>query len=48
VPEIEILIMSIRREAEGIHSVELRAVENASLPFFTASTHINLKLGPDL
>ena len=48
VPEIEVLVTSIRREAEGIHSVELRALEKGALPFFTAGAHIDLRLGAGL
>jgi vanillate O-demethylase ferredoxin subunit len=48
VPEIEVRIVSIRREAEGIHSVELRSPDNSALPAFTAGAHIDLMLAPGL
>jgi len=48
VPEIEVRITAVRREAEGIHSVEFRPLENGSLPYFTAGAHIDLQLGPDM
>ena len=47
-PELDVRITSIRREAEGIHSVEFRALDNSALPAFTAGAHIDLKLASDL
>lgn len=48
VPELELRINSIIREAEGVHSVELRAMDNSILPPFTAGSHIDLHLSPGL
>ena len=48
VPELEVRIASIRREAQGIHSLEFRAVDNGTLPAFTAGSHIDLILAPGL
>jgi vanillate O-demethylase ferredoxin subunit len=48
VPVLELRITSIRREAEGIHTVELRAAENGALPPFQAGAHIDLMLAPNL
>ena len=48
VPELEVQITSIRREADGVHSVEFRAPDNSALPVFTAGAHIDLMLGPGL
>ena len=48
VPELEVRIASVRREAEGIHSLELRALDNTNLPPFTAGSHIDLMLAPGL
>ncbi|HEX4409091.1 MAG TPA: 2Fe-2S iron-sulfur cluster-binding protein [Xanthobacteraceae bacterium] len=48
VPELEVRITSIRREAEGIHSVEFRALDNGALPVFTAGAHVDLMLAPGL
>jgi ferredoxin-NADP reductase/MOSC domain-containing protein YiiM len=48
VPELEVRIASVRREAEGIHSPEFRALDNSTLPAFTAGSHIDLMLAPGL
>lgn len=48
VPEFEVRITAIRWEAEGIHSIELRALDNSALPAFTAGAHIDLMLAPGL
>ena len=48
VPELEVRIAAIRREAEGIHSLEFRALDNSALPSFTAGAHIDLMLAPGL
>lgn len=48
VPEIEVVVNSIRREAEGVHSLELRAVDKSYLPPFSAGSHIDLLLAPGL
>jgi MOSC domain-containing protein YiiM len=48
VPELEVRITSVRREAEGIHSLEFRALDNGALPNFTAGSHIDLMLAPGL
>jgi tetrachlorobenzoquinone reductase len=48
VPELEVRIASVRREAEGIHSLEFRALDNSALPTFTAGSHIDLMLAPGL
>ena len=48
VPELEARIASVRREAEGIHSLEFRALDNSILPAFTAGSHIDLMLAPGL
>lgn len=48
VPELELRISAIRREAEGIHSLELRAQDDSVLPHFTAGSHIDLLLAPNL
>jgi ferredoxin-NADP reductase/MOSC domain-containing protein YiiM len=48
VPILDLRITSVRREAEGIHSVELRAPDNAALPAFQAGAHIDLMLAPGL
>ncbi|WP_315836683.1 2Fe-2S iron-sulfur cluster-binding protein [Bradyrhizobium prioriisuperbiae] len=48
VPELELRISTIRREAEGIHSLELRALDDGILPPFTAGSHIDLLLAPNL
>jgi tetrachlorobenzoquinone reductase len=48
VPELEVRITSVRREADGIHSLEFRALDNGALPAFTAGSHIDLVLAPGL
>ena len=48
VPVLELRITAIRREAEGIHSVELRAPDHGALPPFQAGAHIDLMLAPSL
>jgi vanillate O-demethylase ferredoxin subunit len=48
VPELEVRIASVRREAEGIHSLEFRALDNSTLPAFAAGSHIDLMLAPGL
>jgi vanillate O-demethylase ferredoxin subunit len=48
VPELEVRITSVRREAEGIHSLEFRALDDSALPGFTAGSHIDLMLAPGL
>lgn len=48
VPVLDLRIAAIRREAEDIHSVEFRALDNSALPPFTAGAHIDLLLSPEL
>jgi vanillate O-demethylase ferredoxin subunit len=43
--QLELRIKSITYEAEGIISIDLRALDDAPLPPFTAGAHIDLKLG---
>lgn len=47
-PVLDLRITAIHREAEGIHSVELRTPDNALLPPFQAGAHIDLMLAPNL
>ncbi len=47
-PVLELRIEAIRREAEGIHSVELAAVDGSDLPPFGAGAHVDLLLTPEL
>jgi vanillate O-demethylase ferredoxin subunit len=42
--EMPLLVKSIAFEAPNIHSYDLRPVDGASLPAFTAGAHIDLKL----
>jgi vanillate O-demethylase ferredoxin subunit len=48
IPVLDLRITAIQREAEGIHSVELRAPDNGALPPFQAGAHIDLMLAPNL
>jgi vanillate O-demethylase ferredoxin subunit len=47
-PVLELRIEAIRREADGIHSLELVAMDGSDLPPFTAGAHIDLLLAPEL
>jgi|GEM_PF-511093 len=47
-PVLELRIDAIRREAEGIHSVELAAADGSDLPPFSAGAHVDLLLTPEL
>lgn len=44
---IAVLVKSIRHEAEGIASFELRPAEGGSLPAFTAGAHITVDMTPE-
>ncbi len=48
VPEIDVRIASIRGEAEGVRSLELRALDDGTLPAFTAGSHIDVRLADGL
>ena len=47
-PVLELRVDAIRREADGIHSVELMTLDGSDLPPFTAGAHIDLLLTPEL
>ncbi|WP_314146488.1 2Fe-2S iron-sulfur cluster-binding protein [uncultured Leifsonia sp.] len=47
-PVLELQIEAIRREAEGVHSVELTAPDGSDLPPFSAGAHVDLLLAPEL
>ena len=47
-PVLDLRITAIRREAEGIHLLELRPPDDGALPAFTAGAHIDLMLTPEL
>lgn len=45
---IEVLLTATRLEAQQIVSFELRAADGGELPAFTAGSHVDVQLGPEL
>ncbi|MDO9436546.1 PDR/VanB family oxidoreductase [Hydrogenophaga sp.] len=45
---LELMVRSIRKEADTVHSFELESPDGAPLPAFTAGAHIDLQLGERL
>jgi ferredoxin-NADP reductase len=41
---IEVIVQAVRLEADRIHSYELRAIDGAPLPAFTAGAHVDVHL----
>ncbi len=45
---MQVRVCAIRYEADGVFSFELRSLDGAPLPDFTAGAHIDVSLGPEL